>query len=188
MILRQSLQRLHRTDVSLLELCYAFCNLKVRFLRKHTRLHALPHVTPGRRVTGSSCAFGCVLVSAQQALGGREAPLQVDAQAPGTLEARPGLARPCGAPVLLGRGWPVLRGGAGAAGRGRAAFVLPVVHGALVLLLGVAVGGRAPLGRILDPALRAADREAAFPSAFIGGGVGIEKVLAIASEFKKKNI
>ena len=57
-----------------------------------------------------------------------------------------------------------------------------------MLLLGMAAGGRAPLRRILGPALRAADWMAALPSASVGGGVGIEKVLAVASEFKKKNI
>lgn len=57
-----------------------------------------------------------------------------------------------------------------------------------MLLLRVTIGGRAPLGSILDPALGGAHWKAAFPSAFIRRAVGVEKVLAIASEFKMKNI
>jgi hypothetical protein len=50
------------------------------------------------------------------------------------------------------------------------------------------VGGWAPLGSILVPALGCAHWNAAFPSAFIRGAIRVEKVLAIISEFKKKNI
>lgn len=57
-----------------------------------------------------------------------------------------------------------------------------------MLLLRVTIGRWAPLRSILDPALWSADRKAAFPSAFIRGPIGIEKVLAIASEFKMKNV
>lgn len=57
-----------------------------------------------------------------------------------------------------------------------------------MLLLRVTIGGRAPLGSILDSALGGAHWKAAFPSAFIRRAVGVEKVLAIASEFKMKNI
>lgn len=57
-----------------------------------------------------------------------------------------------------------------------------------MLLLRVAVGGRAPLGGVLDPALWGVHGKAAFPSAFIRGAVRLEKVLAVASAFKKKNM
>lgn len=63
-----------------------------------------------------------------------------------------------------------------------------VVDRALMLLLGVAMGGRAPLGSILHPALWGAHREAAFAPALIRGAVGIEKGLAITSGFEKKII
>lgn len=57
-----------------------------------------------------------------------------------------------------------------------------------MLLLRMTVGGWAPLGSILVPALGCAHWNAAFPSAFIRGAIRVEKVLAIISEFKKKNI
>lgn len=57
-----------------------------------------------------------------------------------------------------------------------------------MLLLRMTVGRWAPFGSILDPALWSVYRKAAFPSAFIRGAVGIEKVLAMASEVKKKSI
>lgn len=57
-----------------------------------------------------------------------------------------------------------------------------------MLLLRMTVGRWAPLCSILDPALWSVYRKAAFPSAFIRGAVGIEKVLAMASEVKKKSI
>lgn len=49
-----------------------------------------------------------------------------------------------------------------------------------MLLLRMTVGRWAPLCSILDPALWSVYRKAAFPSAFIRGAVGIEKVLAMA--------
>lgn len=55
-----------------------------------------------------------------------------------------------------------------------------------MLLLRMAVGGGAPLRGVLDPAGGTAYWKAAFPSAFIGGAVGIQEVLAIASESKRK--
>ena len=57
-----------------------------------------------------------------------------------------------------------------------------------MLLLRMTVGSWAPLWRALDPALWSVYWKTAFPSAFIGRAVGIKKVLAIASELKKKNI
>lgn len=54
-----------------------------------------------------------------------------------------------------------------------------------MLLLRMAVGRWAPLCSVLHPALRSVYREAALPSAFVRGAVGIEKVLAIASESKR---
>lgn len=57
-----------------------------------------------------------------------------------------------------------------------------------MLLLRVPIGGRAPLGSILDPAQGWAHWKAALPSAFIRRVVCVKKVLAIASEHKKKHI
>lgn len=58
-----------------------------------------------------------------------------------------------------------------------------------MLLLRVTTGAWAPPGCILDAALRGrADWKAQFASAFIGGAVGVKKVLAVGSEVKKKSI
>lgn len=57
-----------------------------------------------------------------------------------------------------------------------------------MLLLRMPIRGRAPLGRILDPAQRRAHWKAALPSAFIRRVVRVKKVLAIASEHKKKHV
>lgn len=55
-----------------------------------------------------------------------------------------------------------------------------------MLLLRMTVGSWAPLWGILDPALWSVHWKAAFSSAFIGGAVGIEKVLTVASELRRK--
>lgn len=57
-----------------------------------------------------------------------------------------------------------------------------------MLLLRVPIGGRTPLGSILDPAQGWAHWKAALPSAFIRRVVRVQKVLAIASEQKKKHV
>lgn len=57
-----------------------------------------------------------------------------------------------------------------------------------MLLLRMTIGGRAPLGSVLEPAEGWAHRKAALPSAFIGWAVCVQEVLASASGYKKKNI
>lgn len=119
--------------------------------------------------------------------------MQVDTDATGVFEVCPVLTHYIGAHVLFsgsqgaaqGRRLFVLGSQAGSAGDRRAGFVFAVVDGALVLLLGMAIGRWAPLRSVLHPALRSVHWEAAFPSAFVRGAVGIEKVLAITSESKR---
>lgn len=57
-----------------------------------------------------------------------------------------------------------------------------------MLLLRMTIGGRAPLGSVLEPAQGGAHWKAALPSAFIRWAVCVEEVLASASEYKKKYI
>lgn len=57
-----------------------------------------------------------------------------------------------------------------------------------MLLLRMTIGGRAPLGSILEPVQGWAYWKAALPSAFIRWTVCVEEVLASASEYKKKYI
>ena len=120
--------------------------------------------------------------------------MQVDIYATRVFEVCPVLSHYIGAHDLFrsrqgagqGRGLFVLRGHGGTADDRCAGFVSAVIDGALMLLLRMAVGSWAPLRSILDPAGWTADRKAAFPSAFIRGAIRVEKVLAIASESKRK--